>query len=183
MAYFITIKQGNLLDETADFIVNASNTKLILGSGVSMSFKRKCGYELQKLMNKELILRKKLQKGDVVLTSSANAENFKYALHVAVMDYNDRVKGNDRNPTLEDIKKGLQNIEQLIQKFAFKEKKKIAIPLLGCGVGGLDKSEVIKLYKESFQKTVEFDCEVVIYGYDEEDFELLKKYLLTSHLH
>jgi len=43
MPYSIVIKQGNLLSEEADFIVNASNTKLILGSGVSMAFKRHCG--------------------------------------------------------------------------------------------------------------------------------------------
>ena len=51
MSYQISIKQGNLLDEeNATFIVNASNTRLILGSGVSMAFKRHCGIELQKVM-------------------------------------------------------------------------------------------------------------------------------------
>lgn len=37
MSYSLFVKQGNLLsEEQATFIVNASNTKLILGSGVSM---------------------------------------------------------------------------------------------------------------------------------------------------
>ncbi len=37
MAYHLNIKQGNLLEEKdATFIVNASNTRLLLGSGVSM---------------------------------------------------------------------------------------------------------------------------------------------------
>ncbi|MDF1874111.1 macro domain-containing protein [Sulfurimonas sp. SAG-AH-194-I05] len=55
MAYKLSVKQGNLLDEEeATFIVNASNTKLILGSGVSMAFKRHCGHKLQQEIFKSL---------------------------------------------------------------------------------------------------------------------------------
>ena len=48
---------------------------------------------------------------------------------------------------------------------------KIAIPLMGCGVGGLDNIEVIKLYKEFFSKEIFLDCEVVIYGFTTNDYE------------
>jgi O-acetyl-ADP-ribose deacetylase (regulator of RNase III) len=40
MPYIITPKHGNITDAKVDFAVNASNTRLILGSGVSMAFKR-----------------------------------------------------------------------------------------------------------------------------------------------
>ena len=44
MPYTYTIRQGNLLnEEDATFIVNASNTTLILSSGVSGAFRGKCG--------------------------------------------------------------------------------------------------------------------------------------------
>ena len=180
MAYTLTVKQGNLLQENnATFIVNASNTKLILGSGVSMAFKRHCGLELQKEMTARLKkLDSPLQKGDVVATSSGNATNFKYALHVAVMDYNQGVRGNDKLPTLEDIETALINIESYLEWYT-KEKSieniKLVLPLMGCGVGGLDKIDVIKFYKSFFLRDVEFECDVIVYGYNIEDYKLINK--------
>ena len=178
MAYTIKAKQGNLLNEDeATFIVNASNTTLTLGSGVSMAFKHHCGYELQKEMTAKLDEIGSLKKGDVVATSSANANNFKYALHVAVMDYNKGIRGVDKAPSLKDIENALINIEAYLKWYANKkssENIKLVLPLMGCGVGGLNKEDVIKLYKKQFENSFEFNCEVVLYGYDEKDFELIK---------
>ena len=48
MSYHCTVKPGNLLkEEDATFIVNASNTKLQLGSGVSSAFRKICGIGMQ----------------------------------------------------------------------------------------------------------------------------------------
>ena len=101
MAYSITIKYGNVLSEEADFIVNASNTKLLLGSGVSLAFKRHCGIKLQKEMN-DIIknINGFLQQGDVVLTSSADAKNFTYCLHAVIIDYNIDIRQNNKKPSL-----------------------------------------------------------------------------------
>jgi len=176
MAYTITVKQGNLLNEEADFIVNPSNTRLILGSGVSMAFKRHCGIELQKEMDAALeAVGGVLKQGDVVVTSSAGAKNFKYTLHVAVMNYNPGVRYNEKNPTLETIQTALYNIENYLSEYAKKEQRriKIALPLMGCGVGELDKGEVVKLYKRFFKRDVAFACEVVIYGYTQADYNLI----------
>lgn len=178
MAYTTTVKQGNLLDEKANFIINASNTRLILGSGVSMAFKRHCGIELQKEMEVVLnICGGSLEQGDVVVTSSAGAPNFDYALHVAVMNYNPGVKFDKKNPTLETIEKALHNIENHLIEYAKNEERKIkiALPLMGCGVGGLNKKEVVKLYKNFFERDIDFDCEVVVYGYSEEDYSLIAR--------
>ena len=182
MAYKITIKQGNLLNERADFIVNPSNTRLLLGSGVSMAFKRHCGIALQKEMDTMLeSLGEYLEQGDVVATSCAEATNCKYALHVAVMNYNPGVRYTEKNPTLETIEKALYNIEKYLSDYAKHENKsiKIALPLMGCGVGGLDKKAVFKLYGSFFSRDVTFDCEVVIYGYSNEDYRLISQ-IITS---
>jgi len=133
--YKITIKQGNVVLENADFIVNPSNTSLVLGSGVSRAFRLHCEVELQKEMKKYA----PIKKNEVVITPFY-ADNFKYALHVAIMDYNSK----NPNPTYEDIKKTLENVEKRVSSYAF---CKIAIPLIGTGVGGLDKKEIIKIYK------------------------------------
>jgi len=180
VSYKIIIKKGDLLAEIdATFIINASNTTLTLGSGVSMAFKRHCGLELQEEMLKALQIKGRLNKGDVVRTPSC-ASNFKYALHCSVMDYNQGLK--DKNPTLQTIEDILENIENEIKNYHlhFEEKIKIVLPLLGCGVGGLEKKEVIKLYKKHFSKECRFECEVVIYGYDEEDFLSLERYFSHS---
>lgn len=177
MAYFITIKQGNLLNENADFIVNASNTKLILGSGVSMAFKRHCGIELQNEMNSVLnSIDGELAQGDVVATSSGEATNFKYSLHAAVMNYNKGVKHNEKNPTIETIEKALQNIENYLLWYAKNESSsmKLVLPLMGCGVGGLKKEDVIELYRKFFSKDIAINCEVVIYGYSKEDYQQIQ---------
>ena len=182
MSYRCIAKQGNLLSEdNATFIVNASNTRLILGSGVSMAFKRHSGITLQKEMITQLEkLDSPLQKGDVVATSSGNATNFKYALHVAVMDYNQGVKESQKLPTLKDIQNALVNIESYLEWHS-KEKSddniKLVLPLMGCGVGGLSKIDIIKLYKDFFSKKISFECEIIIYGFDIKDYKLIDKYI------
>jgi len=177
--YNLTIKQGNLLDEASStFIVNSSNTILSLGSGVSLAFKRKCGLELQNEMNNALKnIYAKLQKGDVVITSSAKCLNATYILHSAIMDYNKGVKQKDKYPTLQTIKDTLLNIEKYIVWFynRYKKSVKLTLPLMGCGVGGLNKEDVITLYNEFFNKKIEFLVDVVIYGYTKDDFLLLQK--------
>lgn len=182
MSYTLSVKQGNLLnEEEATFIVNASNTKLILGSGVSMAFKRHCGNELQQEMSNNLKnIEGILNQGDVVSTSSGKATNFIYALHVAIMDYNSGVKYDKKLPTLHIIQVALQNIENYL-KWYWNEKKKtikLVLPLMGCGVGGLSKVDVINLYSDFFNRNIEAKCDVIIYGYDDSDYELIKSNLM-----
>jgi len=161
--YKIVIKQGNMLKEKeADFVVNPSNTELILGSGVSMAINRSCGYEIQNEMDKY----KPIKQGKVIATNCPKNQNYKNILHVAIMNY---TKGKNKNPSLDTIKTALENIEKFLTP-----NSKLLLPLMGCGVGGLDKKEVIKIYKKFFSKQIEFDIEVVIYGYSKEDYELLK---------
>ena len=112
MPYTCIIKQGNLLnEENATFIVNASNTTLVLGSGVSAAFRKKCGMRLQEEMFSKLrSFEQTLHKGDVIATSSGDANNFKYALHAAVMDYNQGINGKDKLPSIDTINLILNNI-------------------------------------------------------------------------
>ena len=172
----VRIKQGDITKETADFVVNASNTRLILGSGVSMALRHHCGHALQQEMN--IVLAQhggELSQGDVVATPCPKENNFRFVLHAAVMNYNKGVRGNKRNPSLKTIEKILHNIKTYMQEYAKEhEKVKVALPLLGCGVGGLEKRDVITLYREFFAREFSFSCEVVVYGYTREDAELIR---------
>ena len=142
MSYRIEIRQGDLLDESdATFIVNASNTELKLGSGVSAAFRKHCGDELQDLMDnrrRELNAEgKNIHKSDAVLTPPGRAKNFVYAIHVAVMDYSGQ---GDVYPSSDTVQKALENIEWVMREHTdVSADIKLVLPLMGCGVGGLDK--------------------------------------------
>ena len=160
----ITIKQGDIFSETqAVFLVNPSNTSLFLGSGVSRAFKLNCDKDLQKEMKKL----SPIKQGDVVITKCN--DKFKNALHAAIMDYS---KPNP-NPTYETIKTALKNIIEILKKHP---NSKIVLPLMGTGVGGLDKEKVIKIYKEMLLP-ISNDYEIVIYGYKKDDYDLLIKHI------
>jgi O-acetyl-ADP-ribose deacetylase (regulator of RNase III) len=173
MGYLIKIKEGNIAKAKVDIVVNASNTKLILGSGVSMAIKRECGFELQEEMNK-IVEKEIFYQGDVVITTAKASKNFSYILHTCIMDYN---SFNRQKPSLKIIQAALYNIEEYLKLFWQKYNRniKIAIPLLGCGIGGLNPKDVIKVYKEFFQREVPFEAEIIIYGYGKSNFEILKK--------
>jgi len=135
------IKKGNLVfEENVDFIVNASNANLMLGSGVSMSFFRHCGNELQIEMNELLSEIHSsgylLKKGDVVPTKSGKATNFKHTLHAVIIDSNRGVHFTKKRPVINDIKVSLANIQKTIIEYSrIHDKSEIALvlPLLGCG--------------------------------------------------
>ena len=170
----IIIKEGSLLDEpSGTFIVNPSNTLLSLGSGVSGAFRQKCQATLQKAMNEALQRYGPLHKGDVVLTKGCDALDFEWIMHVAVMDYS----GGSVAPTYSDIQRALENMEKIFSEYARQNSKKIkvALPLMGTGVGGLQKRKVVQLYRDFFIKPIAYELEVVIYGHTLEDAVLLDK--------
>jgi O-acetyl-ADP-ribose deacetylase (regulator of RNase III) len=165
--YELSVKQGNVVEENADFIVNASNTTLRLGSGVSMCFAKHCGKSLQaemtQLFNQLSESDQLLHKGDVVVTGPGEATNFKHAVHVATIDYNRGVHRTKTRPTLPDIEQALEHIESVLIEYSTKHQisqVRIATPLLGCGVGGLDKDEVMKCYLDFCNQNQDLACDV-----------------------
>ncbi|EDZ61494.1 protein containing Macro/Appr-1-p processing domain [Sulfurimonas gotlandica GD1] len=165
------IKFGNLVEAEATFIVNASNTELTLGSGVSYAFSQHCGGDIYQ---KELYKIKKsvgiIKQGDVIVSSPGSATNFKYALHVAVMNYSEASQ--TPSPTYQQMQSALNSmlgiIEEIVQSEKI-EKPRIAMPLLGCGVGGLSKEKIFLIIKSIFKKS-ELDLEVLIYFHNKKDY-------------
>ncbi len=165
------IKYGNLIKEEATFIINASNTELSLGSGVSRAFYEHCGgssfqeelHELKKSIGV-------IKQADVVLSSPGSAINFKYSLHIAVMNYSDNTQV--PYPTYIQMQNGLKNVMEIVEDKVKSEKiqnPKIVIPLLGCGVGGLKKEKVFLMIKSMFKKS-KIDLDVVIYLHNKKDY-------------
>ena len=146
ISYKLFAKQGDLLTAKVNFAVNPSNTAMLLGSGVSIAFKRSCGVILEKYMQDALKRCGAISQGDVIKTAS-NYENFPHVLHAAVMNYTEKNK--PKVPTIQTIREILQNLQQILL-LEQKDNLSLALPLIGCGIGGLEKSEVVLEYKNFF---------------------------------
>jgi O-acetyl-ADP-ribose deacetylase (regulator of RNase III) len=165
---------GNLLDAPeTDFIVNPSNTMLALGSGVSGAFSAACGPALQEEMSRKLQSTGTLSKGDVVITGPGRCTQFRHVLHAAVMDYNPDASGSA--PGLADIRTILSNIETVLANEAASRGGfvTLALPMMGTGVGGLNKHDVLEIYRGFFTRQVDFGCEVTLYAHSQSDRELM----------
>lgn len=187
MAYEFEVCQGNLAEDPSTFVVNSSNTLLQIGSGISAAFRKACGEDLQEIMGyaREEFEYKagKLHQGDVVLTDAAEANHFQYILHAVLMNYQ---AGQDDHPSLSVIEQCLTNIHKIVKETILSHPNliqsnniRLALPLLGTGEGGLDKKQVIALYRDFFIHT-QIDAKVTcaIYGFTTEDYELIKSVFL-----
>ena len=175
ISYKLFTKQGDLLTAKADFAVNPSNTAMLLGSGVSMAFKRSCGVMLEKYMQDALKNRGVINQGDVIKTAS----NYKISHMFYMLQWWTILKKNKpKVPTIQTIKEILQNLQQILL-LEQEDHLTLALPLIGCGIGGLEKSEVVLEYKNFFlyQKNADKKCDVMVYGYNQSDFELIEQIL------
>lgn len=82
----IVIKMGDVTDSVVDAIVNAGNTWLKLGSGVSGAINQKGGPRIQQELDaiRDSLENKRLAQGEVVVTSAGNLR-CKYIIHPAVV--------------------------------------------------------------------------------------------------
>ena len=156
------LKLSDISNERGDFVVNPSNTILSLGSGVSGVLKVMCP-SLQNIMDEYIKTYGFLSPGEIAVTIYP-CEEFEYAIHAAVMDY--RPNATQINPTLERIEKICKNIANFLDD----KDVKVITPLLGTGVGGLDKKEVYKIMKRYFEN---LKAEVILVVHKKSDFETL----------
>ena len=158
----LKLKLSDISQEKGDFVVNPSNTILSLGSGVSGVLKRMCP-TLQTQMNKYIQEKGYLNPGEIAITPYPCNE-FNYAIHAAVMDY--RSNATKINPDYQRIETICKNISSFL-----KDKEYLVItPLLGTGVGGLDKKKVFEIMKNNFEN---LKAEVILVVHQKLDFELL----------
>lgn len=127
----IVLKTGDITDSVVDAIVNAGNTWLKLGSGVSGAINQKSGPQIQQELDaiRDGLENKRLDQGDVVVTSAGNLR-CRHIIHPAVV-------GSEH--VNEDIlRTAVRNC--LIQANALKCQS-LALPALGTGVGGFPVNE------------------------------------------
>jgi len=153
---------GDIKNQKGDYIVNPSNTILELGSGVSGVLRFMCP-ELQDIMNEYLNRNGYLNPGDIAITPYP-CEEFKWVIHAAVMDY--KRGATQVNPNYERIEKICKNISEFLDE----KEVKVITPLLGTGVGGLDKKKVFSIMKKYFMP---IKADVILVVHKKSDFDLI----------
>ncbi|AEO93384.1 gp122 [Bacillus phage G] len=136
--------------QNVDYIVNAANAKGPMDSGIAGAIRINGGTEIQ---DAAMLICSKLnyQPGDIYVTHAGRL-SFKKIIHLVTME-------NPGGVTSYDIvRKCLQN---LILYCKVNNIKKIALPALGTGVGGLDIDKIAGIFKEILGSVEEIEFLVV----------------------
>lgn len=147
MIYFTT---GNLFDTPVDALVNTVNCVGVMGRGIALQFKKSYPDNFKEYAKackeEEVIPGKMFVHSTGRLTSPSFIINFPTKRHW---------KGAS---SLEDIETGLKDLVSVIQKNGITS---IAIPPLGCGLGGLDWTVVKSRIEEALKDLT--NVEIVVY--------------------
>jgi O-acetyl-ADP-ribose deacetylase (regulator of RNase III) len=134
----IELKQGNILKADTEALVSTVNCVGIAGRGISLQFKK--AFPENSRAYEGACRRGELQPGSVLIFETGQITNPRYIINFPTKRH---WKGKSR---LEDIKSGLISLADEIRKY---EIHSIAIPPLGCGLGGLDWKVVRPLIEEA----------------------------------
>jgi O-acetyl-ADP-ribose deacetylase (regulator of RNase III) len=126
----IEIKQGNLLEENIEAIVNTVNCVGVMGKGIALQFKQAFPENFKQY--KKACDAKEVQPGKMFTTSTGMLFP-KYIINFPTKRH---WKGKSK---IEDIQSGLKALVREVEQLNIQA---IAIPPLGCGNGGLDWAKV-----------------------------------------
>ena len=127
----ITLTTGNLLKANAEALVNTVNCVGVMGKGIALQFKK--AFPDNFAAYRVACQQKQVTPGKMFVHLSGDIPD-----HVTIINF--PTKRHWRNPSrMEDIEAGLT---ALIEEVKNRGIKSIAIPPLGCGLGGLEWSEV-----------------------------------------
>jgi appr-1-p processing enzyme family protein len=141
------IEKGNIFNSSCEFLVNPVNCVGVMGKGLALEFKNK--YPLNFEIYKKACDNASFNIGNLLIVPVDN----KFIVNFPT-------KKHWRNKSdLEFIKIGLEELKVAIKNFNIKS---IAIPKLGCGLGGLDWNEVFDLIK-NFHNSIEDNVLVQVF--------------------
>jgi O-acetyl-ADP-ribose deacetylase (regulator of RNase III) len=151
----VEVLTGNIVAVPADAIVNASNTALRLGSGVSAALRRACGPSLQSAMSQLA----PIESGGLAVTNAFELETVtQRILHVATV-----------SGTEDDVRRALSNILAYCSEH---ELASVAVPALGTGSGGLGIDRCAELFREAIAAHTAASPELVrVVAWSESDFD------------
>jgi O-acetyl-ADP-ribose deacetylase (regulator of RNase III) len=146
----ITYKTGDLLLEDVDALVNAVNCVGIMGRGIALQFKKK--FPQNYVAYEKACNEKEIVPGRVFVHETGSLLNPRLIINFPT-------KRHWRNPSLlEDIEAGLKDLVRVIRDYHIQS---IALPPLGCGLGGLSWNSVRALMENWLGKLS--DVHIVIF--------------------
>lgn len=136
----IKLTQGDILKAEAEALVNTVNCVGIMGRGIALQFRKAFpenfkAYEVACKLNQ-------VKPGKMFIHDLNRLYNPRFIINFPTKRH---WKGNSR---VEDIKSGLADLIKVVQQHQIRS---IAVPPLGCGLGGLDWEEIRPLIIEAFQ--------------------------------
>lgn len=133
------LKKGNIFESNTEAIVNTVNCVGVMGKGLALQFKKK--YPENFMAYKNACDLGQVKVGKMFVYKANTLFGNKYIINFPT-------KKHWRNPSkLEYIVAGLDDLIEIIKS---NEIKSIAIPPLGCGLGGLDWVIVKRLIVSKF---------------------------------
>ena len=135
----IELRQGDILKADAEALVNTVNCVGIMGRGIALQFRK--AFPDNCKAYKVLCERKELQIGKIFIYNLNRLENPRYVINFPTKRH---WKTKSR---LEDIESGLK---ALVEEVSKRHIQSVALPPLGCGLGGLNWSEVRPKIEQAF---------------------------------
>ncbi len=143
----IHLAYGDILKHEADALVNTVNCMGVMGRGIALQFRRafEDNYEAYRKAAKA----KEIRPGQMFVFERSTIEQPRCIINFPTKRH---WKENSR---IEDIESGLMDLVRVIQD---KGIRSIAIPPLGCGLGGLDWAAVRPLIEQALSSIPEVDA-------------------------
>jgi O-acetyl-ADP-ribose deacetylase (regulator of RNase III) len=165
----IIVEKGDITTLEIDAIVNAANSRLIMGGGVAGAILRAGGKEIQE----EALKYAPVPVGKAVATTAGKLKA-KYVIHAPTME-RPAMRINKENVRLA-TKAALECAEQ--QKI-----KGLAFPGMGTGVGGLNPTEAAEVMVQEIKRHIDRGTsleQIILVGYTEDLTQAFQVALKTS---
>ncbi len=147
----IEIARGDILKSDAEALVNTVNCVGVMGRGVALQFRNEFpnNFDAYKIA----CTREEVQPGKMFVFDLSTLQNPHYVINFPTKRH---WKGHSR---IEDIRSGLTS---LVAEIKSRDIQSVAIPPLGCGLGGLNWAEVKPLIVSAFRELPD----VTVYLYE-----------------
>jgi len=136
----IELRQGNILRAEADALVNTVNCVGVMGRGIALQFKKAFPEAFKAY--ESCCKRGELKPGTVLVHDLNRFEQPRYVINLPTKRH---WRGKSR---IEDIESGLAALVEEVRRLGIKS---VAVPPLGCGLGGLDWKDVQPRIQQAFQ--------------------------------
>tara|TARA_Y100000766_G_C18399905_1_gene362248 strand:- start:22 stop:528 length:507 start_codon:yes stop_codon:yes gene_type:complete len=154
----IKIIAGDIFDTDAEVIVNPVNCIGVMGKGLAKVIKKQYPWSFSNY--EQACKRNELTPGGYVVSKFESMfskdDDYPIIIHLAT-------KGHWRSKSkIEDIERGLENLVDFTNSNNIES---VALPQLGCGLGGLDWEDLEPIFYHHLSNS---QCEFIIYIYRQE---------------